>query len=130
MNLTLYRYPHHDEDGIFGYLITEDGTSLCETLEHSFDGKPAIPPGTYVCQRGTHCLHNGHPFTTFEVTGVPGHTGILLHCGNKNGDSKGCILVGDTWDHADGMILGSRIAFDRFLAFTKNLETFTLRVLE
>ena len=130
MELTLYRYPILDDNGIFGYLLTEGGEALCETLEHSFDGKPALPPGTYVCQRGPHCLKNGHPFTTFEVTGVPGHTGILFHCGNRNEDSKGCILVGDTWEQVGGMITGSRVAFNRFLVYTKDLDSFTLHVLE
>jgi hypothetical protein len=132
MELTLYRYPITPDDvGVFGYLLTEDGAAICETLEHDFGGKPIVPPGKYTCVKGEHCLKNGRPFTTFEVTGVPGHWGILFHCGNKNADSQGCILVGDTFDsNGEGMILGSRNAFKRFMEYVGNTKEFTLHVLE
>ena len=92
MIVTLKRTEFRD-DGIFGELSA--GNLNLVTLEHSYDKKPKIPVGTYKCVRGVHHLANMvHPFTTFEVTGVPGHTNILIHPGNWNSDSEGCILVG------------------------------------
>ena len=31
-----------------------------------------------------------------HITGVPGFSWILIHCGNTDDDTDGCILVGDT----------------------------------
>ena len=130
MNLRLKRYPP-DPDGIFGVLYDEEGVEVCETLEHTFDGKPALPPGVYPCVRGEHRLKNLVPFITFEVTSVEGHSGILFHCGNYNADSRGCVLVGDNILMQSGtphMITGSRLAFRRFMELQADLDHFTLTV--
>jgi uncharacterized protein DUF5675 len=127
LNRELFR-----SDGIFGALLKDDGMAICETLEHSFERKAALPSGTYVCERGLHRLAHGDPFETFEVTKVPGHTGILFHRGNYNADSKGCILVGDWLVQSDpgDMISGSQSAFARFMHELDGVETFTLVVKE
>lgn len=129
MDLTLSRYLREAEHGVFGFMMTMAGTAICETLEHSFDGKAIIPPGTYTCARGMHALKNGVPFETFEVTGVEGHSGLLFHTGNTNADSHGCILVGDAFDTTQPMITGSRIAFARFMEYQARCAHFTLHVL-
>jgi hypothetical protein len=130
MNFILKRL-RFTPDGIFGELRTEAGDLFCQTLEHAFlsgDGwTPAVPVGTYTCVRGTHQLA-GHaqPFETFEVTHVPGHTGILFHKGNWNADSSGCILLG--LEAEEKMILESERAFDRFMDLQKGLASFNLVV--
>jgi Family of unknown function (DUF5675) len=119
-----------DETGIYGEL-TNNGQLVCYTLEHAYstpDGwQPKVPPGTYTCKRGQHCLEGGTNFITFEVQAVPGHSGILFHTGNLQGDSLGCILVGQ--EITGNVLLRSRLAFGQFMALLGNQPTFTLTVL-
>lgn len=131
MNLTLTRN-RQDLYGIFGKLTDEVDNGVCITLEHAFknpDGtySPALPPGTYLCVRGQHRLPDKPiTFETFEVTGVPGHTGILFHKGNTNNDSEGCLLLGESI--GAGCILESGIAFGHFLDIQVGCDSFQLVV--
>lgn len=132
MNLTLKR-SKFALYGIEGELTDEMGKHVCFTLEHAYeqpDGsyKPKLPPGMYICQRGQHRLASmNNSFETFEITNVPGHTNILIHCGNYNSDSEGCILVGAAF--GTGCILESRLAFGTFLQLQEGIDQFTLAVL-
>ena len=135
MDLTLTRKQYR-ADGIFGELSDADGKTLFVTLEHAYEQQdgtfvPKIPTGTFVCQRGPHRLHGmTSDFTTFEITGVEGHSNILFHWGNFNKDSEGCILLGKTVANtgADEMVTSSRAAFADFMAMQEGLDTFTLTV--
>lgn len=128
MILTLCRYPKGTADGIFGDLIF-GSSPIAVTLEHAYlvgeEYRPKIPPGTYTCVRGEHLLHStAVPFETFEIMGVPGHTGLLFHWGNWNRDSDGCILLGLK---AEGdMILNSKEAFNNFMGILAGDDLFTL----
>lgn len=132
MDLTLTRN-NFLRIGIFGELSFPDGTVL-QTLEHAYpedSGRysPKIPPGTYTCKRGMHQLeHSPAPFETFEILGVPGHTNILLHIGNRNEDSAGCILLGSTLQLNMGIICASKQAFDKFMELEQGVDEFTLTV--
>lgn len=118
---------------------SEDGNLILQTLEHSYEFRPdstsvstsyfpKIPSGTYLCVRGEHQLEGmAQPFETFEVTNVPGHTNILIHPGNFNKDSEGCILIGLSRD-GDKDILQSRAAFEAFMDFQKGVDSFTLKL--
>lgn len=116
--------------GIFGTLTTSGGAVVAVTLEHAYPEDqgwvPKIPVGTYVCVRGEHQLGTGSPFTTFEITGVPGHSGLLFHTGNFTRDSSGCVLVGQ--ERHDDMILGSHAAFGGFMLLMGGVDRFTLAV--
>jgi len=50
-----------------------------------------IPAGTYPLER---TIYHRHGIETFEVMDVPGRSRILLHPGNTEEDTEGCILVG------------------------------------
>lgn len=119
MDLHLVR-TEYTADGIFGELRDGFGTRLCYTLEHSYDGKPKVPAGLYKCVRGMHALRPGHPFVTFEITGVEGHKGILFHPGNTEEDSKGCVLVGS--QRAGRALLKSRLAFNCLMGLLEGLN--------
>ncbi len=125
----------HRPDGIFGVLTDVQGNVLAHTLEHSYDvgGKwtPKIPNGTFTCVRGPHRLHNmDHDFETFEITGVPGHEGLLLHWGNWNRDSEGCLLLGRAEISLNGqhMVTASRDTFAKFMQLNDGIDTFQLLV--
>lgn len=137
MNLTLKRleYLH---DGIFGHILDDNGNKLFSTLEHAYDSGngtgsyvPKIPNGSYTCVRGRHQLeHSPSPFTTFEITGVPNHTKILLHPGDYNKDSDGCVLLGldDIENNGQHMLISSRVAFQEFMELQANVNEFVLTV--
>lgn len=132
MILTLTR-TNFTMSGIFGTLESEDKALYCDTLEHSYPPIfiPKILAGTYRCIRGKHCLHKtSKPFDTFEVTKVPGHTGILFHIGNFNDDSNGCILLGhrNTNEKVPRGIYNSRYAFDNFMDYMKDTIDFDLEI--
>ncbi len=118
----------YGESGVFGTLAFGPmQASPLYTLEHSYgdEWQPKLPPGSYICRRGRHQLHSG-PIETFEVTGVPGHTGILFHYGNTEDASEGCILLG-TRREGDA-VLNSRAAFREFMEVMFGLDEFTLEV--
>ena len=122
--------------GALGELVLLSGLSLatCERafqsnlLENSWETK--IPPGTYKCVKGTHQLEHGGPFTAFEITGVPGHTGLLFHIGNTYKDSEGCVLLGveHTLNDALPFITESGLAFNEFMHELQDVNDFMLEV--
>lgn len=96
-------------------------------MEHTYesapgvgDWAPKVPAGEYVAALGTHALHDGVPFQAYMLNEVPGHEGILIHPGNTENDSEGCILIGSTRGVLDGLpaVLQSRECFDQFMAAT------------
>lgn len=131
--------------GIFGELDPADESFSLFTLEHAYpvqaDGlhsstvfAPKIPSGVYICVRGTHTLKptkifpNPKPFQTFEVTNVPGHTEILIHPGNTEGDSEGCILLGLARQE-NVEVLHSKDAFKMFMEKQVGVDQFNLTII-
>jgi len=119
--------------GVFSSLT--DGNRILYTCEHSYqsaDGSwgAKITPGTYLCQRGNHTLDGVHWFSTFEVTGIEGHAGILFHSGNTEMDSEGCILLGLGFGTINGMkaVYSSAAAFAAFSSMQAGCDSFTLTV--
>lgn len=119
--------------GIAGFLRRDDGVVFCSTLEHAYridcdHYAPKLPDGEYDCVRGMHQLEGmKEPFETFEITGVPNHTGILFHVGNHNYDSAGCVLVGKMLiDNRE--LLYSEQAFKEFMQLLNGISTFNLTV--
>lgn len=125
-------------DGIFGTLLDSSGAIVAYTLEHSYPSPagsanflPKVPAGFFECELGLHELAGmDHAFSTYEVTGVVGHSGILFHTGNRNGDSEGCILLGTSIVRGGSCreLGGSRIAFQNFLSICDGASSFTLEV--
>lgn len=118
------------EAGIFGDLHDGERKWAC-TLEHSYgsgiEWNPKLPAGLYECVRGMHQLKGMvAPFETFEVTNVPGHSGILFHVGNFNDDSEGCILLGRYV--MGNMLMQSRMTFLEFMKEMEGIDSFPLTV--
>ena len=131
MNFTLKRYKS-GLYGIFGQLYSEDGKYNFVSLEHGYSvngeylAKVAI--GEYKCVR--HAPHR-LPYETFTLENVPPFqdkevTGILIHKGNYNNDSIGCILIGTR--EGTGMIEDSKDAFEAFMTLQDGLDSFTLTI--
>lgn len=82
------------EEGTFGVLKDDNGIQLCVTCEPSpAKDHPCVPAGTY------HCIpHNGVKWkNVWKVANVPGRSDILIHAGNTDIDTLGCIVVGKSF---------------------------------
>ncbi len=138
MEFTLKRILFTD-DGSPGVLILGN-QPICLTLEENWrdneKGLSCIPAGSYLCRRRNTPQHGD----TFEVMDVPGRTAILIHSGNTEADTEGCILLGKEYstirarDDQSGLIevqlavLNSKMAFIQFMLLTGDRETFALHV--
>jgi len=88
---------------------------LCFTLENPWlDNKiniSCIPEGNYRCEPHEGARHK----ETWMVTNVDNRSGIVIHVGNTESDTKGCILPGSVISSKKGKraVLGSRLALEK-----------------
>lgn len=104
------RYSGKTDDtlGLLHRISMTGAEFLCYTLEdeertEKMFGETRIPSGTYKLGLRTHGgFHERYSekfsfhFGMVEVLDVPGFTDILIHIGNDDDDTAGCLLVGDT----------------------------------
>jgi len=82
-----------NEDGTFG-TFNIDGQPICVTLEETWLNNQrrisCIPAGEYECEK-----YSGTKYKdVWIVKEVPGRTAILLHWGNTELNTAGCLLFG------------------------------------
>lgn len=98
-----------------GALMDESGDVICCTLELPWKGNKrnvsCIPEGEYPLRPDP---VGGRYEDTWEVTGVPDRSAILLHPGNELVHTQGCLLTGEyiTWDGRKLRAARSRKAMD------------------
>ena len=109
--------------GTFGRVYV-DGVLACQSLEdqvRELEGQPveqwkvkdqtAIPRGRYrLTVEFSPRFHKDLP----RLHGVPGFSGVLIHSGNFESDTSGCILVGT--DRNEHGLTNSRLAFKELYA--------------
>jgi hypothetical protein len=112
MRLELYRYSSQ-KDSTLGmmFLVDKAGKKefLCYTLEDEYRqnkiyGETRIPAKQYYIELRKEGGYNEKYKKRFEdihegmlhITNVPNFNWILIHCGNTDDNTDGCILVGDT----------------------------------
>jgi hypothetical protein len=133
MNVLVLRYSSHKST--LGLFII-DGKFACYTLEDAFHvvkipGETRIPEGTYEITLRTFGGHHerySQKFPEFHkgmlhVTNVPNYEHILIHIGNTDDDTEGCLLIGDssmTNINSDGRIENSTIAYKRVYPIIAN----------
>lgn len=141
MKLEVLRFSS-GEDSTSGLLfdISNGREFLAYTLEDEHRdskkyGETRIPAGIYKIQLRTvggfhqkystrfYDIHKG----MLHITDVPGFEYILIHCGNTDEHTHGCLLVGDTQNNnmveEDGFIGRSTAAYKRIYApIAKALE--------
>lgn len=110
-------------------LLLIDGAFECYTLEDGYHevkipGKTRIPAGTYNIAFRNYGTHNEQYLNKYgadfhhgmlEVTNVPDFTDILIHIGNSDEDTAGCLLVGDGANNnqtKEGFISSSGLAYE------------------
>lgn len=99
------------------------------TLENPLretDVDSRIPNGIYICVPYDGATHK----KVYLVKNVPGRTAILLHTGNFESETKGCILLGDELGMFSGepAVMDSKKAFERFRSLVGE-EKFTLTII-
>lgn len=126
MVLTLKR-THHLPEATLGQLFIEDVTTdpiyTLENPEREKDSR--IPAGEYQCKP-----YSGTKYKdVYIVQNVPGRTAILIHWGNTEKDTLGCILIGNRLGQLNGepAVLQSKRCFERFRSLIGKNE-FKLRV--
>ena len=93
--------------------------SLSKIKAKKIAGKTAIPTGTYRMTLDVRSPKFGSKAFYKEVCdgylprliGVPGYEGVLVHVGNTQNDTDGCILVG--YNKVKGQVIDSRNAFKK-----------------
>jgi hypothetical protein len=114
--------------GILKLCDSQGNTLLIfDTLELGYKenerGISCIKTGIYVVNRKTSYRHG----QCFELQNVLGRDNILIHKGNFNEDTKGCILIGNGYKdiNFDEMpdLLNSRIAMKNLLATLRTCTT-------
>ena len=98
MKIKIERFETSPEE-TFGRMFI-NGEQKCLTLEDTYrqvkiKGETRIPAGTYKVElvwSPSHSPKYGHKM--LHVMNVPNFEGILIHCGNTNVDTMGCLLVG------------------------------------
>lgn len=93
--------------------------SLKDITSIKVKGQTAIPSGRYAvnldmvsprfgCKAFYKNICNG---TLPRIENIPGFSGVLIHCGNSEKDTEGCILVG--YNKKVGMVVDSQKAFTK-----------------
>ena len=142
MNLEVLRFSSGKDSTSGALFSVVEGvrTFLCYTLEderrdNKVYSETRIPAGVYQIRFRTvggfhqkyssrfQDIHKG----MLHVTDVPGFDYILIHCGNTDEHTAGCLLVGDTQHNnmveEDGFIGRSTAAYKRiYLKIAKALE--------
>ena len=111
MKLEVIRFNDNGDstNGLLFDISNGERKFLCYTLEDEnrevkVGGETRIPEGEYCIGWRTVGGFNARYTERFsdihvgmlEVMDVPGFTHILIHCGNDDEDTSGCLLVGDT----------------------------------
>lgn len=102
-----------------------------DTLELSYKdnkkGISCVKPGLYVVNQKLSYRHG----QSFELQNVLGRDNILIHKGNFNSDTKGCILIGHGFADINGDsnidLLNSRIAMSNLLNTLKSTTTLQIQ---
>ena len=118
-------------------LLFIDGVFECYTLEDQYQAvkvmhETCIPEGTYDIKfRKTGGFHakysarykNAH-YGMLHLQDVPGFTYILIHTGNSDEHTSGCLIVGDRQQDLDinfnGMVGSSAVAYKKMYAKVAN----------
>lgn len=126
--------------------LSLDGKFFCNTIEDAVRDLPAECPDTL---RGKFCAckekvyaRTAIPAGEYKITleysprfkrrlpylhDVPHFLGILIHSGNTEEDSAGCIIVGE--NTVKGKVLNSRATFQRLYARLEKEHEITIRIL-
>ena len=97
-----------------------EGMTLDEIKSKKVYGQTAIPYGTYKINMNTvspkfkdRQWAKPYDGKLPRLENVKGFEGVLIHVGNSNKDTLGCILVG--FNHVKGLVINSTSAFNKLM---------------
>ena len=114
--------------------------SLKEIKKTKVHGETAIPYGKYTITLNVkspkYSNFNKYKYAAFaqgyipRLVNVPGFEGILIHAGNKDADTEGCILVGE--NKVKGKVINSQATWTNLYKLLKeandNKEPITITI--
>ena len=127
----LTRIASNFKHGTFG-AITIDGQPICLTLEpYTRDNERSIsciPTGQYIATR----VQSPKYGNVFEISNIQNRSHVLIHWGNRDKDTEGCILLGEEFGllYKDWSVLSSKKAFNEFMEIMKDENEFTITINE
>lgn len=93
------------------------------TCKEKMYARTAIPAGTYkVTMEYSPRFKRRLPY----LHDVPHFLGILVHSGNTDADSAGCIIVG--YNKVKGKVVESRVTLDKLLTLIKDEKDITIEI--
>jgi len=119
----------HLEQATLGTLTIDDVTTdpiyTLENPKRATDVDSLIPAGTYTCRPYSSVKHPN----VYEIMDVPNRTAILIHTGNREEDTLGCVLIGNRIGSigTEPAVLDSKMCYERFRTLIGN-ESFTLTI--
>lgn len=153
MKITLKRIAKKSKYTI-GHLYI-DGKFFCDTLEDpdrglnskmslseikakKIKGDTAIPTGTYKVTldvtSGKYSNFSKYPYVKFcggkmpRLLNVPGYDGILIHAGNTQKDTEGCLLVGE--NKVVGKVINSQATWRKLYdTISKDKNNLTIEII-
>lgn len=127
-----------------------NGSYFCDTIEDTDRGLTQTMPVTEITKKKVYA-ETAIPSGTYGVTlaykspsfgkkqayafcggflprllNVPGYEGVLIHCGNTEKDSAGCIIVGE--NKVVGKVINSQATFKRLYAVLKTAKNINLTI--
>src|SRR6266853_1304497 len=130
MDFILKRLTKDSEIPTFGVLFHEGQIPFALTLErpwrHNVHGISCIPVGIYVCKR----INSPKFGNTFQVMNVLDRDEILIHKGNIQEDSHGCILIGEQFGSLkdEPALLAAKDGFKELMDITALVDEFNLEI--
>jgi hypothetical protein len=119
MRITVDRFVSDTQSTVSHVLV--DGRMVCFGLEDEYrakkvKGETRIPAGSYPVRLRTEGGHHARYAERFRdihkgmlhIQDVPGFEFILVHCGNKESETQGCLLVGQSANTDWGRMYVSR----------------------
>lgn len=102
--------------------------SLERPWKNNERGVSCISAGVYECRR----IKSPKFGDTFQVMDVPGRSEILIHKGNIDEDSHGCILIGEAFNPVLGKpgITDSGHAFAELMNLMRMTDRFPLSIID
>jgi hypothetical protein len=95
----------------------------CKCKEKAYS-ETAIPAGIYKISM---CMSSKFKRFMPYLHDVPHFLGVLIHSGNTEGDSAGCIIVGD--NTVKGKVLNSRAISDKLNAILAKEKEITIEII-
>ena len=133
MELELLRVENTKDHTIGVLRIKDTQIEIARTMEDAWKDNArnisCIPQGVYKVIRHTSPKYGN----CFMVSNVPNRDYILIHAGNYDTDTEGCILLGEsvaTNVAGKRMVTNSKVTVGKFMNLMREVSEFTLTVKE